>query len=156
MHDINPKPIEVEERILYGHCMQTSLTDNKTSGLWRGFRQRCAELGLEGTFYSATNYPHAMKGFNPTTVFDKWAVLETDVTTLPEDFQHLVIPAGNYIHFTYKGTAQGFPPVARYIFTEWLPNSPYELDDRPHFELLPEGYNPFDENAEEEVYIPVK
>ena len=44
----------------------------------------------------------------------------------------------------------------KHIFGRWLPQSEYELDDREHFELLPEGYSPVDPEAEEEVWIPIK
>jgi len=44
----------------------------------------------------------------------------------------------------------------RYIFGEWLPKSGYTLDDREHFEILFEGYNPVDSEATEDIYIPVR
>ncbi len=154
--DIEPKLIEIGEKKLYGHTIQTSLAEDQMSQLWRGFRLRCAEFELEGTFYSVAVYPNTMRGFNPTTTFERWTLIEADAENLPDDFQQLIIPEGNYIHFTYKGKAMDYPSVARYLFGEWIPNSPHELDDRPHFEVLAKNYNPFDENAQEEVYIPVK
>ncbi|RYE38364.1 MAG: GyrI-like domain-containing protein, partial [Sphingobacteriales bacterium] len=42
------------------------------------------------------------------------------------------------------------------IFTEWLPNSAYELDDRPHFELLGSKYKNDDAESEEEIFVPVR
>ena len=42
------------------------------------------------------------------------------------------------------------------IFKEIIPASDYELDNsRPHFEILPEGYNPMDESSEEKIYVPL-
>ena len=66
------------------------------------------------------------------------------------------IPAGNYLVFKYQGSAQGFPQFWQHLHGDWLPNSEFELDNRPHFEKLPEGYNPMDSNAKEEVWVPVK
>jgi AraC family transcriptional regulator len=46
--------------------------------------------------------------------------------------------------------------VWRYIYNEWLPNSPWELDHRPHFERLGAKYKNEDPNSEEDIYIPVR
>ena len=79
-----------------------------------------------------------------------------DFSLIPNEMETLTIESGLYAVFIYKGLPQGFPVLANYIFSEWLPNSDYELDNRPHFEVLPENYNPTDENSEEEVWIPIK
>ncbi|MEP1984886.1 MAG: GyrI-like domain-containing protein, partial [Maribacter dokdonensis] len=39
---------------------------------------------------------------------------------------------------------------------EWIPNSEYQLDGRPHFEVLGAKYKNNDPNSEEEVWIPIK
>ena len=44
----------------------------------------------------------------------------------------------------------------QYIFTNWLPNSEYELDNRPHFEILGDKYINGSADSEEEIWIPVK
>ncbi len=43
----------------------------------------------------------------------------------------------------------------KYIHEIWLPESGYVIDDREHFEKLEEGYIPLDENATEEIWIPI-
>jgi len=58
--------------------------------------------------------------------------------------------------FLYRGPASAFGQVIGQIFGQWLPNSGYSLDDRPHFEVLPKGYRMDDPNAEEEIWIPIK
>jgi AraC family transcriptional regulator len=42
------------------------------------------------------------------------------------------------------------------MFREWLPASGYELDDRPHFEILGERYKNNDPDSEEELWFPVR
>ena len=32
----------------------------------------------------------------------------------------------------------------------------FEVDNRPHFEIFDDTYNPLDENAQEEIWIPIK
>jgi len=43
-----------------------------------------------------------------------------------------------------------------YIMSQWLPNSKYILDHRPHFELLGAKYKNNSPDSEEEVWIPIK
>lgn len=43
-----------------------------------------------------------------------------------------------------------------YIFGQWLPKSEYNLDNREHLEILPEGHSPVDPNVSEENWVPIK
>jgi AraC family transcriptional regulator len=70
--------------------------------------------------------------------------------------QTIILPAGKYAVFNYKGLASHAAPFFNYIFTEWIPNSIYELDNRPHFEILGEKYSNSSPDSEEEVWIPIK
>ena len=79
-----------------------------------------------------------------------------DGVDVPDGLGILVIPAGKYAEFIHVGPATAAPRTFGYIFGEWLPASGFELDLRPHFEILPEGYDPFDENATERVLIPIR
>ncbi|TQE66329.1 GyrI-like domain-containing protein [Leptospira noguchii] len=45
--------------------------------------------------------------------------------------------------------------LEHHIFQEWLPNSGYKLEHRPHFELLGSKYKNNDPTSEEEVWIPI-
>lgn len=67
-----------------------------------------------------------------------------------------IIPAGQYAVFHYKGSHNNGFDVFSYIFGEWLPASGYELDDRPHFELLGPKYKNGDPDSEEEIWIPIR
>ena len=69
--------------------------------------------------------------------------------------EFLIIPAGKYAIFEYKGLPQNFAPFWEKIYLEWLPTSDYLLDERPYFELLEDGYNPNDPEAEEEIWVPI-
>lgn len=108
--------------------------------------------------FSLQNYKNFdFKMFNPTSTFEKWVGVEVmDASVIPEGMELLVIPDGNYLVFNYKGSAQGFPQFWQGLHGHWLPNSKYELDNRPHFEKLPEGYNPMDSESQEEIWVPVK
>ncbi|MFM9945765.1 MAG: GyrI-like domain-containing protein, partial [Bacteroidia bacterium] len=42
------------------------------------------------------------------------------------------------------------------IYGTWIPNSEYNLDNRPHFEILGEKYKNNHPDSEEEIWIPIK
>jgi AraC family transcriptional regulator len=95
--------------------------------------------------------------FSPLTEFDKWAaVLVSDHAPVPTGMEILTIPAGLYAVFIYKGPASAGAAFFQYIYGRWIPGSEYELDNRPHFEVLGDKYKNEHPDSEEEVWIPVR
>jgi AraC family transcriptional regulator len=68
----------------------------------------------------------------------------------------LVLKSGLYAVFLYHGPASEGSEFFKYIYREWLPGSEYQLDNRPHFEILGEKYKNEYPESEEEIWIPVK
>lgn len=66
-----------------------------------------------------------------------------------------VLPGGLYTIFDYKGLNTD-TRIFICIFKEWLPNSNYVLDGRPHFEILGKKYKNNDPESEEKIWIPIK
>jgi AraC family transcriptional regulator len=66
------------------------------------------------------------------------------------------LTGGLYAVFLYKGVSAAAAEAFQYILGNWLPNSEYTLDIRPHFEILGEKYKNNDPDSEEEIWIPVK
>jgi AraC family transcriptional regulator len=156
-----PEIIDFPETRLIGSRMRMSFVNDRTSELWRGFRTvRPAIAGrIGGESYSVKVYDasYSFSSFDPAAEFDKWAaVAVSGDADLPEGLESLTIPASKYGEFIHVGPASAAPKTFGYIFGEWLPASEFELDLRPHFEILPEGYDPFDEDAEEKVLIPIR
>ena len=60
-----------------------------------------------------------------------------------------------YAVFEYKGLNTD-TKIFEFIFGIWLPSSKYNMDNRPHFEILGEKYKNNDPNSEEEIWIPIK
>ena len=73
---------------------------------------------------------------------------------LPE-LNTLLLESGLYAVFDYKGSSSD-TSIYEYIFFNWLPNSKYKVDNRPHFEILGNKYKNNDPNSEEEIWIPIK
>lgn len=141
--------------------MSFSNNKNKTFQLWHGFMKRRKEIKntVNTDLYSIQVFDKSLeyKDFSPNTEFEKWAVVEvTDFDNVPSGMETHVMTGGKYAVFIHQGAADTFYRTSQYIFETWLPDSKYVLDDREHFEILSENYDPNDKNAEEEVWIPVK
>lgn len=159
--ELHPKIIQYKSQKIIGLHTVNSLAKDKTKMLWQELMPRRNEVNsrIGSAVYDLKIYPEElqMQDFTPVTEFDKWAGIpvEND-STIPEGMRSYTIPEGTYAVFIHKGPASSFPNTMHKIFTEWLPQSNYQLEDRPHFEILEETYNPLDPNAEEEIWIPVK
>lgn len=137
-----------------------SFSQNETRLLWSSFMPLQQEIkNKKGSdLYSLQIYPpDFFNHFNPETIFEKWAAVEvTDFSMVPSQMESLVIPEGTYVVFLFKGNVSEASKAFQYIFNTWLPGSGYQLDNRPHFELLGERYKNNDPDSEEEIWIPVK
>ena len=157
-----PEIKEMQAKKLIGIRISTSLADDKTSLLWNRFMKLRGSIeNITGKdLYSVQEYGEIfMSGeFDTQSEFKKWAATEvSDFNETPKGLQKLEIPAGKYAVFIHEGTAKKFAESSRYIFNEWLPESDFNLDDRPHFEILGVDYKgPENPDSKEEIWIPVK
>jgi AraC family transcriptional regulator len=156
---MEPKIKVLSEKKLVGKQIKMSLVNNKTAELWRSLMPRRKEVtnSLTTDLLSLQVYKTSyFKNFSPTTEFKKWALIEvSDFDKVPNNMETFVLEAGQYAVFIYKGSSAD-KSIFQYIYTEWLPNSEYTIDNRPHFELLGEKYKNNDPNSEEEIWIPIK
>lgn len=126
--------------------------------LWSSFMPRRKEVrnavGME--LYNIQINP-AKFDFNPKTPFVKWAAIAVEnVNFVPEGMETVEIQEGLYAVFNYKGDQNSASAFFNAIYTEWLPNSKFDLDNRPQFEILGEKYKKDAPNSEEEIWIPIK
>ena len=157
---INPQIKTLPETKLIGHCIKMTFASNRTKELWKGFGPKRKQIknNVGNDLYSVEIYndPDLFKNFNPDSEFEKWAAVSvSDFDSVPDGMKTLIIPEGLYAVFPYKGKASEASDTYRYIFTEWIPNSDYDLDNRPHFALMGEKYKNEDPDSEEELWIPV-
>lgn len=144
---------------LIGMRQEMSFANNTTPKLWQRFLPRRKEIidAVGSELYSLQIYsPEFFRNFDPAKIFEKWALMEvSDTANIPDEMEEFNLPGGTYAVFDYKGKASEAEPAFRYIFNEWLPASGYELDNRPHFEILGEKYKRDHPDSEEEIWIPV-
>ena len=133
-------------------------TDNPIS-YWKPFKigLSAIENTITERFYSVQIIDKTDSPFTANTEFEKWAAVEvSQLGHVPNGMETLRIPEGKYAVFTHKGTATSFPQTMQFIFGKWIPNSEYQEDNRPHFEIMDKDYRTDDEHAEELVYVPIK
>jgi len=141
-----------------GKSLSISYSDYRIKELWSSFMPHRNEIqNTIGTaLYNIQVNPENFD-FNPKTPFVKWAAMAVSTfDCIPDGMETLEIPEGLYAVFQYKGDQSGAASFFNQIYSVWLPNSNYELDYRPQFEILGEKYKNNDANSEEEIWIPVK
>ncbi len=120
-------------------------------------QRNCQLFAKRTSFRSNFDQDFRFENFTPTTELDKWAAVEvSDFDNLPDEMEKLILSGGKYAVFAHRGAADSFHQIFQFIFGVLMPNSQYKLDQREHFEILGDNYNPFDPNAEEEIWIPIK
>lgn len=156
---MNPRIELLTEKKLIGKKLEMSYVNNRTPELWRSFMPRRNEISnnIGKELYSLQVFETShFDNFNPNKNFEKWALIEVpNFDIVPIDMETFVLKSGLYAVFFYKGLNTD-TSIFQYIFTSWLPNSKYSLDERPHFEILGEKYKNNDPSSEEEIWIPIK
>lgn len=157
---IQPSFQTIGTKKLIGHHRTMSYKDNSTYTLWNRFMplRNTITTAISSDLYSVQLYAvDFFKNFSPNNPFEKWACREVNnFENIPDGMSTLEIPSGLYAVFHYKGDSSHAAEMFNYIFMEWLPQSNYLLDDRPHFEILGEAYQYNDPNSEEDIWIPIK
>jgi AraC family transcriptional regulator len=155
---IIPRIERLSEKKLIGKKLKMSFANNRTPELWRSFMPRRKEIkNAVGTdLFNVQNYGNInpFEDFDPKAIFERWATVEvTDFDNIPDGMEAFTLKGGLYAVFDYKGDS---PEIFQYIFKNWLPNSGYELAQRPHFEILGEKYKNNDPDSEEQIWIPIQ
>ena len=156
---MTPRIETSNEKKLVGKRLTMSFANYKIGELWQSFTPRRKEItnNLTSDLISMVVYkPTHFADFKPTNEFERWATVEvSNFDNVPTNMEALILPSGLYAVFHYKGSSSD-NSIYQYIFGTWIPNSDYDLDDRPHFEVLGDRYKNNDPNSEEEIWIPIK
>lgn len=154
--------VDSEEILVVGLSAEANFQNisQVTPLLARQFMPRLNEIKSRKNVFilSLQNYNYFdFKTFNPKETFEKWIGVEvSNLDYVPEKMDTMSITSGRYLVIDFKGSIPDFIKFWQNIHSSWLPNSKFELDDRPHFERLPPSYNPMRTINEEEIWIPIK
>ena len=141
-----------------GKNLSFTYADYRAFELWSSFMPRRKEIQnvIGSLLYNIQINPDDFD-FKPTTPFFKWAAVSvSSFDFIPDDMESLEIEGGLYAVFNYKGDQNNVSAFFNSIYTEWLPSSGYQLDNRPQFEILGEKYKNDSPESEEEIWIPIK
>lgn len=155
---MQPRIETLVEKKLIGKKLKMSLTNNRTFALWQSFMPQRKNItnNLNSDLVSMQVYNEPLSLGDLNQEFDKWASIEVaDFDNVPTDMETFTLPGGLYAVFDYKGLSTD-SSIFIFIFGTWLPSSGYDLDDRPHFEILGSKYKNNDPDSEEEIWIPIK
>ncbi len=149
------------EKKLMGKRLRMSLTNDRTYELWHSFMPHRKEIknNLSNDLFNLKVFDpsYDFQHFNPDAEFEKWAMMEvSDFDSISENMEAFTLPGGLYAIFNHKGGNETAPQTFGYIYFKWLPDSEYEMDSRPHFDLLGKKYKKDDPDSEEEIWIPIK
>ncbi len=148
------------EKLLVGLHLEMSVADNWTGELWRSLMMRRKEIqnNVDGNLISLQVYTeNYFAPFHPANRFTKWAAVEVSgAENIPADMELFHLTGGLYAVFHYHGDPRNGAQTFQYIYGSWLPQSGYDLDNRPHFEVLGEKYRNDSPDSEEEIWIPIK
>lgn len=158
---MQPRIISIPSKKLVGRKLRMSISANRTIELWQFLMPRrnhiLNKLNSDLFLVQVFDQDLDFKDFTTETEFEKWAAIEvSEYWEVPEGMETLNIPEGLYAVFDYKGAANNFAPMFHYIFGIWIPTSGYEVDKRPHFDVLGEKYKGNDANSEEEIWVSIK
>ena len=156
---MQPEIKTLEEKKCVGLSIQMSVVQNKTSELWSTFMPKINTIKHKvcNDKISLQMYPKDyFRNFNPNTNFEKWALVEvSDLSNFPKGMAPFILKKGLYAVFKYKSSSAD-TSIFQYIYSEWLPKSIYQIDDRPHFEVLGDNYKNNNPESEEDIWIPIK
>ncbi|MFM7671956.1 MAG: GyrI-like domain-containing protein [Bacteroidota bacterium] len=149
--------LELKPMRLAGFYKEMSLIDNHTVTLWQSFipHLRSLKHRVGQHLISLQEYPpDYFESFQPGRSFKKWALAEVSSIEESGEFEYITVH-GMYAVFSYQGTPVDFSVAFQQILFEWLPNSGFQLDQRPHFEWLGKKYKRNEPTSEEEVWVPI-
>jgi len=157
LQNLNPTILDLSAKKMIGLSLTMSFAQDQTPILWKSFmpNRNKVQNRKNEDYYSLQIFPNDyFKFFNPITPFVKWALVEvSDFENIPEGMESFTLEPGKYAVFHHKGVDKS---IFQYIYGVWLPASGYQMDNRPHFEILGAKYKNGDPNSEEDIYIPIK
>ncbi|MEQ9304452.1 MAG: GyrI-like domain-containing protein [Marinoscillum sp.] len=158
---IDPEIREASEMLLVGMSVQTTQSTDNPLPLWQQFMPQIKTISdhIENVYYSVQIFPEhlSFQEFTPDTEFQKWAAVQVTTKHTPADgMKLLTVPSGKYAIFTHHGRSSTIYKTMQYIFGMWLPNSAYQLDNRPQLSIMDKDYfGPDHQDSKEEIWIPV-
>lgn len=155
----SPEIVSLEEIKIAGIRGTTSLSDNRTPGLWEKFLslyENSLTPGEKGYEICETQQTAYTK--DGDLVFSVMVGKPADsFAQLPPTLSEKTLNAGRYAVFTHLGTFANLYKTYQYIFGTWLPTAKEELDNREDFAVYERRVLSYDDpDNVVKIFIPVK
>lgn len=154
--------IELDEPVLrtVGPLRLAGLQRHYTSGdnagipaQWSAFNEQLAgmpELAFECTY-------GVVHGIRDDDSHDYLAAIPLDPgATVPDGMSTLELPVQSYLVFHHQGHIADMPSLCEAIFTDWLPESGYEISEAPFFERYTADFDPETGAGGFEFWLPIE
>lgn len=158
MNQLNPKIVTLESKKYVGLNKVMTLSEDKTFDLWNSFMplRKTIKNSINNNLVSLQVYDSTPSVISMNKSFTKWVLVEVDdFSKIPDKLESFEFEGGMYAVFNYKGLSTD-KSIFVEIYTNWLPDSIYALDNRPHFQVMGEKYKNNDPNSEEEIWVPIQ
>jgi len=153
--------IYLQKKLIIGYEYNTSLQDEKyftdIPGFYINFRKNLYyeriphKLAPNFAYGISTNF-HDNGQFS----FIIGEEVRSSTESLDNGFVQFEIPEGKYAVFTVNGAAEAIQNTRRYIYGVWLPNSNYERNEGPDFEITDVINSVYPNDMKMNIYIPIK
>ncbi|MCX7749503.1 MAG: AraC family transcriptional regulator [Clostridia bacterium] len=156
-----PEIITIGEIHLVGLSGESSYQDSRIQNIWDNFNEKYDQLALpkNNSFYSVCTYQPNLKINEISTDFAYTlfiGVEQKSLAKVPEGFILYTIPSGKYAVFKHIGDVPSFSETYRYIFSEWIPKSCYEVSSNFDFEYYKKRFTYKDKRIEGCIHVPIK
>lgn len=157
---MKPKIIEIETKKFIGMSVITSFANDNSSELISKFlpvQHEIENRKTENLFFiqKYESYFWYLED-KLKRIFEKWLAIEVEnFEKTPPNMRTFLLQGGKYAVFIHKGTTVNFHKTINFIFEEWIPESDWQIDNRPHLELLGEKYSPYSKDSEQEIWVPI-
>ena len=152
---MSPQILTIKSKTVVG--MKSAMHHNEFGNivaLWKRFmpKQNAISNRLNAEFIALQIYDDFNAMEKPFAI---WACVEvSSFNAIPDGMASFRILEGDYAVFLHKGMDASKTYLQ--IMTEWLPNSDYEIDERPHFQVMGEAYKNGSPDSEEDFYVPIR
>lgn len=128
------------------------------SGHWERFRKWRRARGLVGPGSAALGISHDDPSITPPDKCRYDACVTVPAEFKPESGVNITdIPGGKYAVLRFRGTDRQIGEAWNSIYRDWLPESGFQCDDRPCFELYTDEHRCHPDGSWEcDICIPVK
>lgn len=158
-NNISPDIIQIPEFKVVGIHRKMSIGKNVTYELFHAFMPRRNEVENRSDKKIIDLRVYAREyfiSFNPTNTFIKWACVRvSQANNLPDKMDYYFLHGGLYARFTAPDHPTNPSEVFGFIFNDWLPKSRYQLDHRPHFDILNERERNDQSPGTQLIHIPI-